>query len=192
METTEQGYLEQRNEPAVDYDNYANSLRAQGLTEREINERINTIKQSTSFEGEVNKLPENQIPDRGEVTYEQYLNERPTFQDFQKETIANSNGNMREAAKTVSQVRERVQANEENSQAIKQQPSIIDRVSQDVSQAFRPQGVNISPENQIYKPEFQTPGELIDAKATDKESAHQMVDLYFGNNNQVEEENSQS
>lgn len=178
---TEKGYLDKRPESLIDYNEYEDSLRKNGLNEQQIKERIDSIQQATNFEGEVNKLPENQIPNRGEVTYDEYLKERPTFQDFQKESISNADGNIQVAAKEVAQMRERLQQG--NIQQVGK-PNILDKVEQKVSQAFRPQGVNIDKENQIPKQEFSTPGDLVNAKATDQESAHAAVDMFYGSNNE--------
>jgi hypothetical protein len=183
-EVSEEGYLSQRPEPIVDYEDYANSLRKQGLDEASVQQRIATIKESTHFQGEVNKLPENQIPDRGEITQEQYLQERPTFQDYQKEQIQENDGDMKTAAQNVAFMRQRIQEDQAAQSQQTPKPKALDKLAQNVSQAFTPQGVNINPSNQIAKQEYTSPGQLVDDRATNKEEAHAMVDMFYGDNSE--------
>jgi len=177
----EAAYMETRpDDSANNIEAYKMDMRKNGYTEDEINKRVETITGARPFEGGYNLDPENQSKaPQEEISMEDYYAQRPTFSDWQKEQIANAGGVTPEVAQASSAMRDRMNAEE------KPKAPVMDRIGQAVSQAFKPQGVNMDSANQIKKEDFSTVGSAIDAKATDRDSAQALVNMYYGNGTQT-------
>lgn len=177
----EASYMETRpDDSANNMEAYKMEMRKNGYTEDEINKRVATITGARPFEGGYNLDPENQSKaPQEEISMEDYYAQRPTFTDWQKEQIANAGGVTPEVAQASSAMRERMNTEE------KPKAPVMDRIGQAVSQAFKPQGVNMDSANQIKKEDFSTIGSAIDAKATDRDSAQALVNMYYGSGTQA-------
>ncbi len=180
----EASYMENRpDDSANNMEAYKMDMRKNGYTEDEINKRVATITGARPFEGGYNLDPENQSKaPQEEISMEDYYTHRPTFTDWQKEQIANAGGVTPEVAQASSAMRERMNTEE------KPKAPVMDRIGQTVSQAFKPQGVNMDSANQIKKEDFKSLGDAVQAKGSDDYQSYEALGrLYFGNSSQTQQ-----
>jgi hypothetical protein len=154
--TTQEGYLDQR--PEMDMDTYKAQLESQGLSPQEIVQRISKFDTAVPFEGGVNVDSENQSQaPEDELSEDEYLQHRPSMDDFRKQVIQEEGGVTKEAAQRVNEMRDRI---DESTQRMKIAEFDGDKEPLDALTS-KPEGVNLDPQNQILKEE-KTTGQLID------------------------------
>lgn len=167
----DEAYLNQRPSVSDGIFEYKDQLIKSGMSEDEANRRVASIMNAPSFENGYDNSPK-------ELTQEEFNSTRPTFDDWRKEQINNAGGVTREVAQAANAMRDRIYAPEEGPV-----PTRKDRKdwAQEIATP-RQEGVNINTANQIKKENFTTIGKAIDAKATDRDSAQALVNLYYGDN----------